>query len=509
MSEDNTVDRLVQIEQAIDEIVARRSAAGWQAGPVPPPRTADEALVAELATLGAEDWPADEAGERITRSVAAAPAPAGAAAGRAEPEGEADTGGVAEPALPAGPRHPRRGRRRWPVLVTPFAAAAAVLAVVAGVLAVTSGHGGPGTGASSASPSAAAPFASPFRYLGTAETPDQLDCITALVCNGLIFSQAAQPTATADRTTDGGVTWQSLATVPNVNVGARTLAFAVPSCATATDCFVATVQGLAVTTDGGASWSTEPPPAVPGGVNPYIDAVSCATAEDCVIHVSAPSASGFTGTLFSTTDGGRNWTMAAPLPGNALSNIWYLHCDPDGDCIGIGSVLNANNVVQGFQAVSSADNGLTWTVRPPFKQTRQQPAKPNAEPVVAETQSCSDALHCVLANGTGIAVTSDGGLTWQQSALPDDYQGNYLLVSCATGLDCVLAAGPLIATTTDGLTWTPQHVPPAGGSPLVAFVDLSCPSTAGCVAVGVTQQQMNAAPNESVLQGSVISSLPG
>jgi photosystem II stability/assembly factor-like uncharacterized protein len=502
MSENEAADRLVQIDQAIDEIVARRSGVWQQAGPVPQPWTSDEALVADLARLGPRDWPADEVGERITRGVAAALAPAGAVVSRAGPGGAAEPCGMAAPRLPAGPGQRRRdhGRRRWPVVMTPLAAAAAVLAVIALVLAVTSRYGGPAAGVSPASPSEAAPFASPFRYLGTAEAPGYLDCVTASVCNALIFSQAAQPTATADRTTDGGLTWQRLATVPNVTVGARTFpTFVVPSCPTVTDCFVATVQGLAATTDGGASWRTEPPPAVPGGVNPYINAMSCATAEDCVIHVTAPpiASGGFTGTLFSTTDGGRNWTMAAPVPGDALSNVGYLHCDPDGDCIGLSSLENGASVYTGFEAISSADNGLTWTVRPPVLQP----------PALGSAVSCGDALHCVLVNSPGIAVTSDGGLTWQQTDLPDGYRSTDVLVSCATGLDCVLAAGPLIATTTDGLTWTPQRVPTAAGSPLIGFVALSCPSTAGCVVVGVTQQQE--ATQNAPEPGSVISSLPG
>lgn len=84
------------------------------------------------------------------------------------------------------------------------------------------------------------------------------------------------------------------------------------------------------------------------------------------------------------------------------------------------------------------------------------------------------------------------------------------MVSCATGLDCVLASGALIATTTDGLTWTPQPVPAAGGSPLAGFLALSCPSTAGCVAICLTQQQAAAtSQSEPNAPGSVISSLPG
>lgn len=518
MSEDDAADRLAQVDQAIDEIVATRSAAGQQAGPVPQPRTADEALVADLAGLGALDWPADEVGERITRGVAAALAPAGAAVSRAEPEDEAEPVRAAEPGLPAGPHHQRRGRsgsgrRRWPVFVTPLAAAAAVLAVVAGVLVVTSGHVGPGTGASpGASPASpgAAPFASKFRYLGMADQPGQLDCVTASVCNALIFIQTPYPPqAIAERTTDGGRIWQRLATVPNVSIGARTFpTWVIPSCPTATDCFVATVQGLAVTTDGGASWRTEPTPVAPGAVDPYIDVVSCPTAEDCVIHESWSDDGPSAGQIFATTDGGQKWTMAAPVPGDALTYIEYLHCDRDGDCIGIGPVLNANNVEQGFQAVSSADNGITWTVRPPVL-----PAPPQDGAVTNAQQpvSCGDALHCMVAGDSGIAVTSDGGVTWQQSAVPDNYQGGDFLVSCATGLDCVLAAGTLIETTTDGVTWTQQRVPTAGGSPLVGFNALSCPSTAGCVAFAVTQQQQqqDATQNGSVPQGSVISSLPG
>src|SRR5712664_1876203 len=61
------------VDRMIDEMLARRSAArpgGSGSGHVRSPLTADEALVSELAGLGAVDWPADDAGDRIARSVA-------------------------------------------------------------------------------------------------------------------------------------------------------------------------------------------------------------------------------------------------------------------------------------------------------------------------------------------------------------------------------------------------------------------------------------------------------
>ena len=66
----NDSTRVPQVDKMIDDIVARHQAMGPPAPGSVTLETTDEALVAELAALSAIDWPADEIGDRIARSVA-------------------------------------------------------------------------------------------------------------------------------------------------------------------------------------------------------------------------------------------------------------------------------------------------------------------------------------------------------------------------------------------------------------------------------------------------------
>jgi hypothetical protein len=108
----------LEVDRMIDEIVTRRPAVQ------PPYRSAagslssDQALVTELHSLGMINWPAEDVGQRIARSVALR-------AGHAAPGGSADQGPAEPP--PAQPRRPRR-RQRWTAAV--LGAAAVALLVV-------------------------------------------------------------------------------------------------------------------------------------------------------------------------------------------------------------------------------------------------------------------------------------------------------------------------------------------------------------------------------------------
>lgn len=62
----------LRVDLLIDRVAARRRAAGTAWDPAPGRLGPDEALLVELARLGEIDWPADEAGDRIAMSVAAA-----------------------------------------------------------------------------------------------------------------------------------------------------------------------------------------------------------------------------------------------------------------------------------------------------------------------------------------------------------------------------------------------------------------------------------------------------
>jgi hypothetical protein len=115
--------------------------------------------------------------------------------------------------------------------------------------------------------------------------------------------------------------------------------------------------------------------------------------------------------------------------------------------------------------------------------------------------SCGDTLHCLYAGGSGVAITSDGGRTWQQPATPPARQGwTITSVSCTEGLDCSVALAPALArqvpvieTTSDGRTWTAQPLPSSPDDPLQYVTLLSCPSPGGCVGLASTLSQEKSA----------------
>ena len=390
--------------------------------------------------------------------------------------------------VPASPLPARRRQRAAPAL----AAAAAVLALVGGALVVRHVLAEPHPASSSpAAPSAAAPG---YRLVGPVSNLETayLDCVTASVCYAW-FTTSATPEP-SERTSDGGATWQPLASLPG---GAAFDDTAEPSCPTAEMC-VAVTEGLtlAMTTDGGTSWRLDQLPAPHGGPWGQIDQVSCATVRECVVHVTGGKA----GTFLSTGDGGQTWIGATDVPGDAPQNLQLLRCDPGGQCIGaVSAGLGTASVPgqgPGVRIMRSADHGLTWTA----SSTDNVPSRSTDDSGLGFLMSCGDAMHCMYAAGSGVGVTSDGGATWQQPATPAAWDGwTISSVSCAADLDCSVALAPALAkqqpvieATSDAVTWTAQPLP-SSSDPLQYVSMLACPSPGGCIGLGSTLSQDEAA----------------
>jgi len=378
-----------------------------------------------------------------------------------------------------------QARPGWARALVPLAAAAAVLAVIAGVVAVSGGPHGRTAGTSVRG--SMSPASSPgFRVTGTGPQTYHIECATGSVCYATV--DGGLYSGTVKRTADGGATWRPVAALPDH------LSFEIdggfPSCQTTEVCAGWAGPGplqLAVTANGGASWQIEPLPVPPGYAHAAIDEVSCATADQCVVHLSLDHS----GTFLSTVNGGATWAAARAVPSGAPNSLWVLRCDPDGRCIGLeptGTNQNGELV-----AMRSADNGRTWAVSSPVR-------TPSADLM---SMSCGDALHCLVAgDGGAMMTTSDGGVTWRENAAPRAWPDTATAVSCATSLDCYIAladadatpAGyhhPVVEATHDGgRTWTALSLPAAGGSPLAVVYPLSCPSAAGCIGVGATAQQL-------------------
>lgn len=429
---------------------------------------------------------------------------------------------------------PTSGRRRWlavglgrprwsgparlPAMAAAAAAAVALMVVVAQIgpwqLGAPARGSKPATRSSPAGslrgrtepPAASSPMrlvasVSSFRPSGTGPQADSLDCVTASVC---YLWDAGSQGRTAYRTSDGGATWRPLAALP----GGRSLAghnAGPPSCPTAETCAgAAGGMTLAMTTDGGARWRVESLPAPAGVPGTSIGQVACATALRCVVQAGR--------TFLSTANGGRTWAETAVVPKGA-PGLWYLRCDPDGRCIGLAPT--GTNTNSGIVSMLSADNGHTWAVS----------GRQHAPASDLFMVSCGDALHCIdVSDGGATMTTSDGGVTWQDTAPVSASPGNLvpLSVSCAAALDCFVAAsdfsqtapgatGPggyqdatVEATHDGGATWTTIELPTMDGAPLAEVFPLSCPSQAGCIGVAATPRQANSVDSRR----EIISSFP-
>jgi photosystem II stability/assembly factor-like uncharacterized protein len=349
-------------------------------------------------------------------------------------------------------------------------------------------------------------------------------------------------------THDGGSTWQQA-----TGTGTATSAPQI-WCANAQDCDVlADIAGrgstFLTTTDGGQTWTAQSGPPTNLGGAPTAppspsqglaqDAMSCATISSCVVIVYHGDFSGSSTQVFSTSDGGAGWSQSTfPSPSSGDFLPADLNCTGT-TCVAIGSIVGPYTQFQsesgsGYRgqgvatlagaAYTSDDGGATWSA---------SPAPPNANAGQVSSLTCPDATDCFAVATGAVFQTEDAGQTWapvSTSGLPGPSGSspgwNFTSMSCATSSSCWLTGaaqpqpGPnsstpqsgtprsaargagrafsigqaqgLLASTADGgATWALSTVPAGVGG----VIDVTCPDTTTCFALGV--EQTGSAPSDS------------
>lgn len=183
------------------------------------------------------------------------------------------------------------------------------------------------------------------------DLPPDTDGFGGIACPTTTFCVAVGGSIAVS--TDGGQTW----TLEGVNDGVGTGVLRSVSCSTATQCIAVAangvgrispnVSGLAVeTSDAGATWQ---PVTMPAGTA-SVDQVACTSGNQCFAG-GFDNASGDPASFATSSDGGASWQVQ-PAPGG-LSQIAGLTCPAMNDCVVVGSAGSSSF------AVTTA-NGTTW-----------------------------------------------------------------------------------------------------------------------------------------------------
>jgi photosystem II stability/assembly factor-like uncharacterized protein len=263
---------------------------------------------------------------------------------------------------------------------------------------------------------------------------------------------------------DGGTTWK-----PGV-LNSGEPALEAVDCASLNQC-VAVGQGASARSiDGGATWSSSRLPTS----NTTLLGVSCPNTALCVgVGVSPGNAGPYAGQLLVSNDGGSTWTVPTlPVNYGALGSV---SCPSSTYCVAVGASILVSN-----------DGGQTWT---------QQTV--NGGTGVLRSVSCQSATTCVAIGGnpsvaqnptaSAFAVTSsDGGATWTSVAMPPG-SATLSQISCSSSV-CQAAGSayngsgaPMYLTSDGGAQWNADA---SVDSSLTAVNAVSCSAGSSCVFVG-------------------------
>ena len=238
----------------------------------------------------------------------------------------------------------------------------------------------------------------------------------------------------------------------------------------------------------GSTWAVQAVPS-PAGRSSLLVAVSCTSPANCVAVGVYISRSGAELGLTERWDGSTWAIQATPSPPGATAIVMNgVSCFSATSCTEVGDYSDATG--NGLTLAEHWD-GSTWAIQ----------ATPNAVTSgnVLNAVSCTSATECIAVGwhtarqpatfGT-LAERWQGG-TWRLQRT--NVAGNAFLeaISCTSADNCAAVgdtnragATNMLADHWDGSTWTVQPVP---GRPGISgqLLAVSCPSLAGCTAVGL------------------------
>jgi hypothetical protein len=201
--------------------------------------------------------------------------------------------------------------------------------------------------------------------------------------------------------TDGGMTWTSDASPPYEVAG---------SVACTSSYCVSAGEGLALSSDGGQTWTIK---GISGGASALLS-ISCTTSGTSCLAVSTNTEGMSTptlpGQLVVSTNSGSTWTNESTNLPASTATIQTISCGGSTDCVTVGPSPSDDGT---FIGASTVNNGGAWTYLSGGSGfTPSQVAEQVPFPDVA----CGSSTSCVVVSGNSsgpaVAHTGNAGGFW-------------------------------------------------------------------------------------------------
>lgn len=226
-----------------------------------------------------------------------------------------------------------------------------------------------------------------------------------------------------------------------------------------------------------STWTPEPSPNRAG--NNQISDVSCASATACMAVGTVQDLSETNDKALAMSWNGHRWKLS-PVITRRASTLYHVSCASPTFCIAIGSGSTKNS----SGALAEKWDGARWSVI-------KNPAGPKIS--FYRAVACSSPTRCFI---TGARVAGGGAssviVQWDGAQLATiantDAGGLLIDVSCASTAWCVAVGsggvneGELRVETYDGVSWTNAGVP--APSTIADLSVVSCGSATSCIALG-------------------------
>jgi hypothetical protein len=289
-------------------------------------------------------------------------------------------------------------------------------------------------------------------------------------------------------TTNAGKTWTPYNNLQPALTGASQL-----SCASVKVCWALYGADLAETTDGGVTWVNKTPAAWAGKQNAYLlSSLDCISTATCWVSGTYPKPGNVNDPYLATVTNGRLMVFSnlPSLGHGGTYGLTGVSCVSALSCVavGIGGTTTAEPVV-----LTTYNGGLTWRLSVPSGILPLYSV--SCVPATGDGLASAPALTCYAGGGTAslaspstdsatVAVTHDGGLSWNTVENAPNVGWHVGSISCASASNCWATASgftstSLLGTADGGASWSTVTSDYQVGE---YSSEVSCPSLTTCVA---------------------------